>query len=95
MKKNILSIGLIIFTYVLPEIYSYQHQNDAGFYDMQFLPLKVLLTGSLVLAYINWKKQKDYKISSLIFKIIGILGIIYSGGILFLLYSMSNMGLSL
>lgn len=94
IKKIVLNIILLSTTYIIPLYLLYTSQDSAiKIGKIQTPALLVLFLGSVLLTYINNKYRKqavNHKWLWLIFMIIGILGLCYSGFILFLLFLYNN-----
>lgn len=91
MKKVTINIILLIATYFVPLYIFNQHQNDYNNVDLrQYSVHIVLFIGAAILTYLNHKNRKqalEKKWIWTIFEIIGILGVLYAGGILLILFS--------
>ena len=90
MKKNVLNTVLVVLAYVAPLYFLYSYQDEIiQMKKIQVPLLAILFFGSIILSYINWKKEEP-SWTHWFFKILGILGFLYSGAILLLLYSFRN-----
>ena len=94
MKKIILNIILLVGTYLLPLYVFHRYQNDYNNTELrQNILFIVLFLGSALVTYLNNKYRKqdtDYKWIWVIFEILGVLGLLYSGVVLYLLFSFRN-----
>ena len=94
MKKNILNIILLAGTYLVPLYLLYNAQKDIRVMEKTQVPLLIILfLGSVLLTYLNHKNRKKALIRKwwwLIFEIIGIIGLLYSGIILLILFLFRN-----
>ncbi len=91
IKKINLNIFLILSTYILPTyfLYTQQEVNTA----IESIRLIALFIGAILLIYLNnrfRKQDSSHKWLWIFFEIIGILGLIYSGFVLFLLFELRN-----
>ena len=90
MKKIALNIFILIATYAVPVFVFRQHQDDSNLSQIQIFVFVAILIGGILLTYLNHKYRKqalEKKWIWTIFEIIGILGVLYSGVILLILYS--------
>jgi len=91
-----MSIALLILTFAIPLYIFNQHQNDsASIYQIQKIVFLALLCGSIMLTYINNKTRiqiKKFTWLWITFEVIGVLGIIYSGFVLYLIFALRNIG---
>ena len=90
-SKIILNLVLLIVTYFLPLYFLYLQQEVDIFIGV--IGFSFLFFGAVFLTYINNKYRKqavNHKWLWLVFMVIGILGLCYSGFILFLLFLYSN-----
>ncbi|KKQ02893.1 MAG: hypothetical protein US12_C0024G0001 [Parcubacteria group bacterium GW2011_GWA2_36_24] len=94
-KKIILNIILLFAIYIMPLYILHQYQNDwRNIYIIQNYVLSVIFIGSIFLIYLNNKyriKVLIYRWLWVVFMIIGMIGLCYSGFILFLIYSTRNL----
>jgi hypothetical protein len=91
MKRNIFSFTILIVTYVLPIFLLKKLEDDFRNIDViQYTTFGVFFFGSILLSWLNWKKQENTKWVWLVFNILGILGFVYSGVVLYLLFSFRN-----
>ena len=85
-KFFILNCLLILITYVLPLWYLNKYQGKN-----QYLPLLVVLIGGIILMFNQNRYHKnELKYYILIFKIIGVLGVLYSLIVISLIKSLKN-----
>lgn len=93
-KKILLNFVLFGTVYVVPLYLFNLYQNDYRFIDFrQNAIFLVLFFGSAFLIYLNNKYRKQeikYKWIWLIFEIVGLLGLCYSGFVLALLFAFRN-----
>lgn len=79
----------------MPLYILHQYQNDwRNIYIIQNYVLSVIFIGSIFLIYLNNKyriKVLIYRWLWVVFMIIGMIGLCYSGFILFLIYSTRNL----
>ena len=95
MKKLLVTnIFILLLTYVLPlwlfRLYQDDYQNV---YLVQESAVTVLFLGAISLTYINNKNRlKIFKLKWLwiAFEVLGIVGIIYSGAILYIFFAFRN-----
>lgn len=89
-QKMWTSILLLVLTYVVPLYIFRQYQNDYINIDLiQKVVFAILLIGSVILVYINDKNRRqieNLKWLWLLFEILGILGTVYSIGVLLLIF---------
>ena len=90
IKKIVLNIVLLFTTYMVP-LYIFRHyEDDYRNIDLrQYTVFTALFVGSVLLIYLNNKYRKQvvkYKWLWVIFIIVGILGLSYSGFVLSLLF---------
>ena len=94
MKKIVLNFLILILTFFLPLYFQHLHQENLGNFRLtQDVVMFVVFIGAGLLTYINYKFRKQAlgkKWIWLIFEIVGIIGLIYSAGILWLLYEFRN-----
>lgn len=90
IKKIVLNIVLLFAAYVVPLYLLYAFQDNAIKIDKIQIPaLLVLFIGSVLLTYLNYQHRKQavkHKWLWVIFAVIGILGLCYSGFVLSLLF---------
>ncbi len=90
IKKISLNIIILFTTYFLPLYFQYPHKDDIDFIkSTQNYVHVILLLGSGILIFLNYifiKRALSKKWIWITFEIIGIIGLIYSAGILWLLY---------
>ena len=91
IKRFALNLILICATFVLPWYFLYQNQKDIlKMKSIQVPILTIIFLGAGVLTILNHKYRKqalENKWIWLVFELIGIAGLCYSGFILWLLYS--------
>lgn len=91
MKKIITNFVLLVGTYIVPLYVFRQNQdNYSNIETIQKTVFLVLLLGAILLTYLNHKNRKSaehLKWFWIGFEAIGILGIIYSAVILYLLFA--------
>ncbi|MDO8659517.1 MAG: hypothetical protein Q7K54_02850 [Candidatus Parcubacteria bacterium] len=89
-KKIVLNIVLLFTTCIAPYFYLYISQEDSiKMESIQTPTLMILFIGSALLTYLNNKYRKhvlSYKLLWIVFEAIGILGLIYSIFVLYLLF---------
>lgn len=89
----ILNITLLVLTCIVP-IYVFQsYQNDINIDLIQKVVFTILLCGSLLLTYINNKNRaqmQNLKWLWILFEILGIIGIVYSLIIIWLIFTFSR-----
>ena len=92
MNKNILNTLLLFVTLLLPLYLMNLYQNSVNIESIQIFLHIVMFLGSILLMYLNNKYRKQLKrnIWYTIFQIIGFFGLLFSGFVLFLLYSFRN-----
>jgi len=88
-KQDFFSVSLVIIAYILPIYFLKQYKGtlSTGESIQYLLPL---FLGSILLTYINWKRREGSKFTHYFFKVLGILGFIYSGVVLLLLLSLRD-----
>ncbi len=93
-KKIALNIILLLTTYITPLYILYTSQDSILKMEKIQIPMLVLLfIGSLLITYLNNKYRRsvqNYKWLWVLFEIIGVIGLLYSGSILLLLYAFRN-----
>ena len=95
---NILTINfvLILLTGAIPLYVFHLYQNDSIHIQLiQKIVFAVLLCGSILLAIVNNKNRIQIKSSKwlwLIFEVLGILGIVYSLVVFYLIFALQNIG---
>ncbi len=94
MRKNILNLCILLLTILLPfKIFDY-YQNDSRYIDSIQIPVFfIVFVGSALLVYINHKNQKQAQKNRwwwILFEIIGVIGVLYSGFVLSLLLMFHN-----
>jgi hypothetical protein len=93
-KKIIINFLLFVGVYILPFVFLGLYKESIISIMKVQTPLYLfVLFGSILITYLNYKNKKrieEYKIFWNIFFVIGIIGIILSGVILFLLFSFKN-----
>jgi len=91
IKNLTVSIVLFVLTYAIPLYVFQQYQNDNINIDLiQKIVFTVLLCGSILLTYINNRNRMQIQNSKwlwIIFEVLGIMGIIYSLIILWLIFA--------
>lgn len=91
MKKIITNFALLVGTYIVPLYVFRQNQdNYSNIETIQKTVFLVLFLGAILLTYLNHKNRKSsehLKWFWIGFEAIGILGIIYSAVILYLLFA--------
>ena len=85
-RKFILSSFLLILTYLIPLSIFSQYQNSQNLDLIQKITFVTLFLGSIAIIYLNWNKGVGVEWLRWTFKIFGILGFIYSGIIIALLF---------
>ncbi|HCY17656.1 MAG: hypothetical protein UR62_C0001G0024 [Candidatus Nomurabacteria bacterium GW2011_GWF2_35_12] len=85
-RKFILSSFLLILTYLIPLSILSQYQNSPNLDSVQKITFVTLFLGSTVIIYLNWRKGENTEWLRWTLKILGILGFIYSGVIMALLF---------
>jgi len=94
MKKIVTNFVLLVGTYIVP-LYVFR-QNQDNYPDIEIIQKTVFLVlflGAILLTYLNHKNRKsldNLKWFWIGFEAIGILGIIYSAVILYLLFAFRN-----
>ncbi len=90
MIKFLINIIILFSTFFYPLYYFDKNQADSRVIDSIQVPvMSVLLFGGLILTYLNYRFRKQAESKKWIwtlFEIVGILGILYGGGILLILY---------
>ena len=89
-QKIITNCILIILTYLIPLVVFVQNQDSYAIEKIQKIVFPILLIGSIVLTYLNYKNiigTKNLKWFWMIFELIGVLGLVYSSIILYLIFS--------
>ena len=90
IKKIMLNVLMILLFYFIPLFYFGTKQNDSRVIDSIQTPIfLIIFLGSAILACLNnffRKHTADKKWVWIIFEIIGFAGLIYSAGVLCLLY---------
>lgn len=93
-QKILINLVLLIGTYVVPLYIFTQNQNNYSIIEtLQEIIFSALFLGAVLLTYINHKNRKDvdyFKWLWIVFEGIGILGVIYSATILYLLFAFRN-----
>jgi hypothetical protein len=94
VKKFVLNIVLLIGACLTPWYLLYIFQGDTVKMEQIQVPLLfIIFIGSSLLIYLNNKYRKQdtqYKWSWLFFIVVGIVGLLYSGFVLFLILSLRN-----
>jgi EamA domain-containing membrane protein RarD len=94
IKKIILNIVILLIFCASPLYYQFLHQDDLGdFRFRQNTVMSIVFLCFVTFTFLNHKYRKqavDKKWVWLVFEIIGIIGLVYSGGILWLLYEFRN-----
>lgn len=94
MIKFLVNIIILFSTFFYPLYYFDKNQADSRIIDSIQVPvMSVLLFGGLILTYLNHRFRKQAENKKWIwtlFEIIGILGVLYGGGILLILYLFRN-----
>lgn len=94
IKRIVINILLIVVACIIPLHYFDIKQNDSRAIDsIQFPIFLILFIGAGLLTYLNHRFRKqalEKKWAYLIFETIGIIGLIYSAGILWLLWEFRN-----
>lgn len=90
MKKNLINLIILIITGLIPlKIFDY-YQGDSRYLDKVQVPVFVfMIFGSILLTYLNHLNQKQAQKNRwwwIIFEVIGIVGFLYSGLILTMLF---------
>ena len=97
ITKNLtINLVLLILTFVIPLYIFQQYQNDSIRIELiQKIVFTVLLCGSILLAFINNRNRiqtQNLKWLWIIFEVIGILGIVYSLVVFYLIFALQNIG---
>jgi hypothetical protein len=91
IKKLIFNFILILVFFVWPWYFLYQNQNSTlEMKSIEIPALLVIFFGAILLIYLNRKYRKQSLCNKwiwVVFQMIGIVGLCYSGFILWLLYS--------
>ena len=94
LKKISLNVILLITTYLIPySLLSFYQTDTLKMQSIQTYLLAIIFIGAAVLFYLNHKFRRqalNKKWVWVIFEILGIVGVIFSSGILFLIYSFRN-----
>ena len=94
IKKIGLNILILVVFLFAPLFYQFLHENDISFIKSnQGLIHVMLFAGSILLTFLNHKFRKqalEKKWVWVIFEIFGIIGLIYSAGILWLLFEVRH-----
>lgn len=91
VKNSIINILIVLFAWVIP-MYALRWYQD-NYIDVEAIQrfvVLVVLFGSALLIYKNyktWKKAESLKWLWVVFVVLGMLGAIYSLGILYLLFA--------
>lgn len=95
IKKIVLNIVLLVGGCFFPWYVLYRFQNDTiKMEHIQVPMLLILFTVSILLTYLNNQYRKQvtaYKWLWFVFIIVGIIGLFYSGFILFLIFSFRHL----
>jgi hypothetical protein len=95
-KNLIINIVLLISTYIIPLCAFNRYQNDYRNIGLiQKIVFAVLLCGSILLIYINnINRREGHKLKWLwvTFEALGVIGVVYSGVVLYLILSLQNIG---
>ena len=96
MQKIMASVILIIGAYVVPLFILNQSQNNSlQLEKIQLGVFAIFFLGAIALTYLNYKNlsvEKSNRLVWFIFEVIGILGILYSGFALCIIYGFSHFG---
>jgi hypothetical protein len=88
MKKGLSNATIIIVTCVFPLlVLHFSRDNSRDIQLLQYVVFGILFVGSALLTYLNWDRKTETKFFHFLFKILGVVGILYSGAILWLLFS--------
>jgi hypothetical protein len=94
MKKISINVFILVATYLVPEyILSLAQDDIRKVENIQYQVLFVTLIGAIILTFLNHKYRKqalEKKWIWTIFEIIGVLGVLYAGTILLILFSFRN-----
>ena len=94
LKKISLNVILLITTYLIPySLLSFYQTDTLKMQSIQTYLLAIIFIGAAVHFYLNHKFRRqalNKKWVWVIFEILGIVGVIFSSGILFLIYSFRN-----
>jgi len=90
-QKFWLNLLLILIGYIVPIIVLRANSNNyQNIYTIQLTALLIILAMGIFITYINNKNRKKYieaKVLFIIFEIVGILGILYSMLLLYLIFA--------
>lgn len=90
----VLNIILLIIAYIIPLYVLYLYQNDwRNIYTIQNIVFVILFVGSALIIYLNNQYRKQFQIHKwfwVISEIIGIVVLLGSGFVLFLIFSLRN-----
>ncbi len=93
-KKIALNIFLLLSTYVVPLYFLYTFQDSAiKIGKIQTPALLILFLGAILLTYLNnmYRKQEvTYKWVMVVFEVSGVLGMLYSGLILAMIFLLKD-----
>lgn len=94
MQRMGANLALVVIAYIIPlYVFNKNQNNYVGVQAIQWGVFVVLFLGAALLTYLNIKNIKTLdrlKWFWGLFIIIGVLGLIYAGFALYLLYSFSN-----
>ena len=94
MQRIIINCILVIGTYLVPlYIFNRNQDNYSSIATIQWIVFFVLLLGAIALTYLNHKNkslEKGLYWVWLLFELLGILGMVYSAVILYLLFAFRN-----
>ena len=88
-KSTILNVFIVFVAYLAPLYYLYTNQEAKNILEVQKFVFIVMFVGSLFLSYINYVNMKELRMSkpaALVFEIIGLAGVLYSGTVLYLVF---------
>ena len=97
IKKNLtINIALLVLVVVFPLYIFRQYQNDSIHIELiQKIVFTVLLCGSVLITFINNRnrvRMRDSKWLWVIFEAMGVMGIIYSLVVFYLIFALQNIG---
>ncbi len=88
--KTLTNFGLLIVTYILPlSVFASSQDDYSNIETIQKIVFSVLFIGAALLTYLNFiniKTKKKGKWIWILFEIIGICGLVYSGIVLYLIF---------
>ncbi len=91
-KRRLITINILVVlvAYILPLYILRHYQNSSNIGYIQIITLIAILGGGIILTYINYKKNNEFTNFRILFKILGVAGVIYALVILYFILAFSN-----